>query len=235
MKIEVDLHTHSNYSAHSYSTIYENVMYAVKRGLKGIGITDHGPVIEDGGHVWHFHALKDLPEFAEGVRLFKGIEASLLNADGKMDIDKVNAHNMDYIIASYHGSFEGIFTKEDLERAYLNAMENPQVKILGHIDRGPFEIDYQTIITKAKEKNIAVELNKHSLELDDVYRGRVIKIAEICNDLKVPVVVNSDAHFCTEIGNVGIITDLLTELDFDEGLIINANYENTVKFIGGKQ
>ncbi len=234
MKIEVDLHTHSNYSAHSYSTIYENVMYAVKKGLKGIGITDHGLVIEDGGHVWHFHALKDLPEFAEGVRLFKGIEASLLNADGKMDIDKVNAHNMDYIIASYHGSFEGIFTKEDLESAYLNAMENPQVKILGHIDRGPFEIDYEKVILKAKEKGVLVELNKHSLELDDTYRERVIKIANICNKLKVPVVVSSDAHFCTEIGNVGIMTDLLQTIHFDESLVVNTNYERTAQFIGGK-
>ncbi|MBO7209126.1 MAG: PHP domain-containing protein [Clostridia bacterium] len=235
MKIEVDLHTHSNYTAHAYSTIYENVMYAVKRGLKGIGVTDHGPNFEDGGHIWHFHNLKDLPKVAEGVHLFRGIEANLLNPDGKMDTEFVKPHKLDYIIASYHGPFEGIITKEDLENAYLNAMDNPQVKVLGHIDRGFFEVDFEKIIKKAKEKNIAVELNKHSLELDDTYRGRVIKIAKICNDLKAPVVVNSDAHFCTDVGNVENIFELLEQLDFDCSLIINTSFERTLKFIGGEQ
>ena len=37
----VDLHVHTVASSHAYSTIYEYIMEAGRKGLKMIGISDH--------------------------------------------------------------------------------------------------------------------------------------------------------------------------------------------------
>ena len=71
MKIEADLHTHSVASGHAYSTISELALAAAERGLKMIAITDHGPAIPGGPHLYHFSNLKVLPEYLHGVRLLK--------------------------------------------------------------------------------------------------------------------------------------------------------------------
>lgn len=231
MNIEIDLHTHTLANPHAYSTLYENIMEAKAKGLKGIAVTDHGPDMEDSPHFWHFNCVGGIPKQAYGLKILKGIEANIINKNGEIDARPPFINKLDFVIVSYHPPVYNPKTPEELEEAYLKALDNPYVKIIGHLDRGPFEIDYEKVILKAKEKNVAVELNKHSLSLSADYRGRVIKIAKICNRLKVPVAINSDAHFCSEVGNVGIVFDLLEEINFDKTLILNTDINKTFKFL----
>ncbi|MBQ3114784.1 MAG: phosphatase [Clostridia bacterium] len=235
MKIEIDLHTHTLASSHAYSTLYENLQEAKAKGLKGIAVTNHGPDMEDSPHFWHFNCIGAIPKSAYGITILKGIEANIINKNGEIDARPPFVKKLDFVIASYHPPVYASGTVKELEEAYLNALENPYVKIIGHLDRGPFEINYERVINKAKEKKIAVELNRHSLSLSEQYRGRVIKIAEICNRLKVPVTINSDAHFCSSVGDVGIVFDLLEETNFDETLILNSDINKTLEFLDVKE
>ena len=41
MKLKCDVHTHTLYSRHAYSTILENVAAAKEAGLELLGSTDH--------------------------------------------------------------------------------------------------------------------------------------------------------------------------------------------------
>lgn len=43
MELLVDLCTHTVSSGYAYSTITENTLVASRRGLKLLGMTDHGP------------------------------------------------------------------------------------------------------------------------------------------------------------------------------------------------
>ena len=46
MHIEVDTHTHTVLSGHAHSTIIENATAAARIGLKGIVMSDHGPMLQ---------------------------------------------------------------------------------------------------------------------------------------------------------------------------------------------
>ena len=41
MRITCDVHTHSLYSRHAYSTVEENVRAAAEHGFELLGVTDH--------------------------------------------------------------------------------------------------------------------------------------------------------------------------------------------------
>mgnify|MGYP002866591455 CR=1 FL=1 len=82
------MHTHTLASTHAYSTITENAQWASEHGIKYLGMTDHGVDMQDSPDTWHFENLKILPDFLEGVRIFKGIEANIMDTDGSIDIPK---------------------------------------------------------------------------------------------------------------------------------------------------
>ena len=52
MKLLLDMHNHTIASGHAYSTIQEIAAEANKKGLKYVGITDHGPKMPGGPHIF---------------------------------------------------------------------------------------------------------------------------------------------------------------------------------------
>ncbi len=83
-KYKLDMHIHSVSSGHAYSTITENARYAAQIGMEAIGITDHAPMMPGScGHI-HFLNLKVLPEYIEGVRVYKGIELNITDSAGRV-------------------------------------------------------------------------------------------------------------------------------------------------------
>lgn len=59
MIITSDLHTHTVHS-HGLGTVEENVIAAIKKGLKTIAISDHGP-----GHM--AYGIKDIDKYLEDI------------------------------------------------------------------------------------------------------------------------------------------------------------------------
>lgn len=74
-----DFHIHTVASNHAYSTIRDIVSQAKKKGLKYIGITDHGPSMLDGPHYYYFANLGIIPDIIDGVRVLKGIESNIID------------------------------------------------------------------------------------------------------------------------------------------------------------
>ena len=134
-----DMHTHSIASGHGTGcTISEMAKAASAKGLKLLGITDHGPATLAAGTPSYFRSLTFSPRKRFGLEMFYGIELNILDKEGHTDLDEELLSRLDYAIASIHAQNYKNASCEENTEAYINAMKNPHVKILGHCDNTRF-------------------------------------------------------------------------------------------------
>lgn len=235
MRIIADTHTHTVASTHAYSTVLEMAQYAEKSGLEALAITDHTPNSTDGPHVWHFHNLhKALPRELCGVKLIFGAESSIIDYDGNIDFPEEECKALDWIIASIHRNQLAKASPEEITKLYLGVAENPYVDVIGHCATVGYEFDYEKCLKKFKECGKLVEINESSIIWKNT-ESNFREVIRLCKKYEVPVVVNSDAHFCTLVGHFDNAIRLLNEQDFPEELIVNADWEKLYTFIAAKR
>ena len=80
------------------------------------------------------------------------------------------------------------------------------------------------VVKAFAENGKIVEINAHSFECRPGSAENCRRIAESCKKYGVRVVCSSDAHFFTQIGNVGAAVEMLEEIGFPEELVMNADY-----------
>lgn len=224
MKYLSDLHTHSIVSGHAYTTLLENINYCAEKGIKVLGTSEHAPSMPGAPHYWYFGNLKVVPRVINGVTILKGCEANILDIEGSLDMSDEASKNLDYMIASFHEPVFKPRSKEENTLAILNIMDKyDKVEILGHLGNPNYQLNYETIIKKAKEKDIMIEINNSSL-LGSSRIGSDVnckKVALLCKEIGTKVILTSDAHINTCIGvfNKGI--ELLNEIQMPEELVMN--------------
>lgn len=235
MKIIADTHTHTMASTHAYSTAIENIKHASDIGLKCIALTDHCPALEDAPHLWHFYNIRVIPEHVYGVRVLRGAEANILDKDGTIDLDEVTYVTLEWIVASFHENCCKPMSLEDCTSAYIGVANNPHVDVIGHSGLEDFKYDYEKVIPIFKEKGKLVELNHSTFFMREKSKANCLEIAKICKRIGAPVVVNSDAHFALNVGNVDNVFNMLKDIDFPEELIVNADEERFNEFLKRKK
>ena len=224
MKYLSDLHTHSIVSGHAYTTLLENINYCAEKGIKVLGTSEHAPSMPGAPHSWYFGNLKVVPRVINGVTILKGCEANILDIEGSLDMSDEASKNLDYMIASFHEPVFKPKSKEENTAAILNVMDKyDKVEILGHLGNPNYELDYEAIVKKAKEKNIMIEINNSSL-LGSSRVGSDVnckKVALLCREIGTKVILTSDSHINTCIGvfNKGI--ELLEEIQMPKELVMN--------------
>lgn len=226
MKILADTHTHSVASGHAYSTIDENFRYAAKIGLELLAITDHAPAMPNTTGFIYFANLGILPEYLHGVRFLKGVELNILTVDGKLDLQEEYLKKLDISIASLHIPTFPPKTCAENTSAYIKAMENPLVDIIGHPGDPRYDVDYKEVYRVAKETKTILEMNNCSLIPGGFRDGSdkiMLNILEQSAADGVPVVLGSDAHFYESIGDVARVETLLQTISFPEELILNTD------------
>lgn len=224
----MDLHTHTIASGHAYNTLREMAKAASEKGMEILGITEHAPMMPGTCHNFYFHNLKTVPRELYGIRLLLGVELNILNPDGEVDLKERELKGLDIAIASLHLPCMKPGTKEENTCAYLNAMKNPYVNIIGHPDDGRYEVDYLALVQGAKKFGKVLELNNHSLEpscFRQNARENDREMLQLCMKYQVPVVMDSDAHFDTHIAGFDSARGLLEELDFPEELVLNRSVD----------
>ena len=232
IKITVDTHTHTNVSAHAFSTLEENLSAAAAIGLEGIAMTNHGPDLGDGAVWFHFKSARHLPKYVKGVRLIPGAEVDIMDENGRLDIEDKYLKDLELVIASFHTPcFPPYSDEETVTKAWLNTMENEHVDILGHMGDGRYKCDYERVVKKAKEKGKIIEINNHSFKVREGSRENCRCIALLCKKYSVPVVLSTDAHFSAEVGVVPNSVALLEEIDFPEELILNTSLEKLCDYL----
>lgn len=224
----LDLHTHTIASGHAYNTLREMAKAASDKGLSVLGITEHAPKMPGTCHSFYFHNLKTVPRELYGIRLLLGSEVNIMDFEGNIDLEGRDLKGMDIIIASLHTPCIKPGSIKENTTAYLKAMENPYVNIIGHPDDGRYPVDYRALVEGAKEKGKVLELNNHSLDPKCFRRDareNDLKMLELCKEYAVPVIMGSDAHFDTLIGEFSMAKKLLEEVDFPEELVLNRSVE----------
>ena len=238
MRVEIDTHTHTLASGHAYNTMNEMAKAAADKGLKGLAITEHAPEMPGTCHLYYFQNLKIVPRKRFGIELLLGTELNIMNAEGKVDLSEDVLKTLDIAIASIHiPCFRDERTVENVTAAYENVMENPYVDIIGHPDDGRYEVDYEALVQGAREYGKVLELNNHSMD-PDCNRENAVEndtiMLEYGKKYRVPVVMDSDAHFDLLIGEFDLARDLLTKLDFPEELVLNRSVDAVKKYVNRK-
>lgn len=251
-RIACDIHTHTLFSRHAYSTIGENVEACRAAGIELLGSTDHfSSMLFPEQHVRNFQYLLNVdvwPREWDGVYVLRGAEADIVSLDGMLfgqDIEcaesivgkpyasartlfDIATENLDYLIASVHN---GDFTRgAPIARTtdmYVKALEEPKVLVLGHTGRSGVPFDIDEVLTVARERNKLIEINEHSLEVDERgwFHTVCSRIAQRCAEMGVGIVVSSDAHVAPLIGGFEHATRMLEEIGFPEELIMNRDRE----------
>ena len=246
LRIACDVHTHTIYSRHAYSTIGECVRAAAEAGLELLGSTDHfGAMLfptNDARNFQHFINFGIWPRVWGGVVVLHGCEADIMDLEGHLfgwdvpvDRDITQRprettttlkdfvfRGADYAIASIHNDAPMAGAPlAATTQMYLNVLEDPKVLILGHVGRSGVPFDLDEVLTVAKEKGKLIEINEHSLEGRHAKeaRGRCLAIAERCAELGVMVSTATDAHIYPSVGQFGRVRALLDEVHFPQELV----------------
>ncbi|MFB6138165.1 MAG: DNA polymerase/3'-5' exonuclease PolX [Halobacteriaceae archaeon] len=200
-----DLHVHTDASDGGLSAA-EMASAAAERGHDYLAITDHatgpgmvGGVGLDGDALREQAArVRDLDDETD-VTLFAGVETNV-DAEGDLSTPEDVLADLDLVVASPHSAL-GQDAETATERL-LRAVGHPETDVLGHptgrlLNQRPgLTVDVERVARAAADAGVALEVNSHPSRLD--LDGGAVRTAV---EAGATVVVNTDAHGATELGN----------------------------------
>ena len=221
-KLIADMHMHTLVSGHAYGTIREMAATAGEKNLKLIGITEHAPGIPGTVDPFYYLNLTVIPRVLSNVQILHGCEQKYIDF-------------LDYAIVGIH---KECYTDEGKEKNTDNliaCMKNEKVHFVSHPDDDHTPLNYERLVSAAKQYRVALEVNNSSLVKKDRrlncyenYR----KMLKLCEQQQVPIIISSDAHDPSWVGRFDLAVKLLEELQFDESLILTNDIEKLRAFIG---
>jgi len=233
MRIVADLHTHSVASGHAYNTIDEMARAARDAGLELIAITDHGPNIPGGPHLYYFGNLRVIPATIAGVEVLKGVEANIISPAGDLDLPERSLKKLDFVLAGFHvgTGYDGGSVEENT-RAMIGAMENPHVDAIAHPGNPAFQVNIEEIVRAAKRLGKLLEINNSSLTVTRLdSRDNCFQFARLAAAHGVTVVIGSDAHHASRVGVVDAAVELAERAGLTEDLVLNTSLRRVVDFL----
>lgn len=232
MKFLVDTHCHTISSGHAYSTILENAEAAAEKGLEIIAMTDHGPSMPGGPHIFHIGNQRVIPDYIKGVRVLKGVEANIMDYDGGLDLPESYLKRLEIVIASFHDVCIAPGSVEENTRALIAAMRNPYVDIIAHPGNPDYPIDIDKLIQCAKDTGKLIEINNSSFigsrkgSADNCRR-----IAAKAVEKGVTLTAGSDSHICYDVGRFDKVEEIFSQVGVPEELVINTDPKKLVDFL----
>lgn len=233
MKFKIDLHTHTVFSAHAFSTVYEYIRVAKLKELDLIAITDHGPSLPDSSHESHFYNIRAIPSKVGDLTILKGIEANIL-PNGEIDCCTSISKGLDFVMAGFHAPLYLPNSDKDYNtKNLIKVMKKKEVKIISHPGNPHYPIDFKKIAKAAKKYNVALEVNNASI---NARPGSYDNCLCVINSVKSEggiISIGSDSHFCEEIGELNNAINLLKECNFPIDLVLNTSKEKVIDFLKG--
>ena len=221
MSITGDYHTHTKYS-HGSGFIEDNVLAAVQKNLKEVGIADHGL-----SHVMYGVRRKNIKKMRaetdelsarHNLKIYLGIESNINGAGGHIDISGKYRSDFDIILAGFHKfamahKFRDLFslfyssthqtffrrpTRNMLIRntnAVVRAIIDNPVAILTHINYA-LAVDVKQVAQACADHGTLLELNGKRINLTPDQVGDILATP-------VQLIVSSDAHSPEKVGDFG--------------------------------
>lgn len=238
MTLEVDTHTHTVISGHAWSTLTENASAAAAKGMKGICLTEHGPQLFGGAPDYIPHSQRMLPDTVCGIRVYKGIEANILDSSGRLDIPEEFLKLVEFGIASYHplgGNGIIIGNKEENTAAFKKVLSIPYIDIIGHADDPKVPCDLEALVLEAKKLGKLLELNNNRVASGIYDHSRMKDYILLCKKHGQRVCVGTDAHFSTMVGNAQPILELMDSVGFPSELVVNLTQERFESYLSERK
>lgn len=239
MDFEADLHIHTVASGHAFSTVAENIATAAKKGLKLIAITDHGPGLPGGAHPYHFWNLRILPREMDGVKILRGVEANIIDAEGHLDLDQELLEMLDIVHVALHTNcgYEDRGAKRNTD-TLIKAMQNPVADVVVHPGNIKYPIEPKRVVEAARKHHVLLEVNNSSFLTSTSRAGSYEIDLEIVIEAKTcgaGIVVGSDAHFADAVGRFGAALDLIDAAGFPPDMILNTSAAKVIQFLEEKK
>ncbi len=241
MRFTGDYHTHT-VNSHGKGTVEDNIYAALNRGLKEIAITDHGL-----NHMFFPIKRNKLEKISNEVRLlnksfndikiYMGVEANLISADGEIDIKSHEYRFFDLILCGFHKCvfFKGgsyffkiaapafaakAFKPSSKQIAlntemYIKAIENNPIDIITHLNHD-ISVDVLKIAETAAKYGTYLEINSKTITFDDK-----ILVNELLST-NVEFIVDSDAHKPSDVGNFQNAEELIAKYEIPLNRIANS-------------
>ncbi|RMF05355.1 PHP domain-containing protein [Candidatus Woesearchaeota archaeon] len=179
--LRYDLHMHSKYSKDSFNEPKLMILQAVRMGLNGIAVTDHGSI--KGG----LKACEELRKLKSRGRVPDDFEV-VAGEEVMTDAGEVLAY---YI--------QDEIPKVPLEEALDRIKEQNGIASIAH----PYS---RGVIRKAFTADIEKVLKKHKLDALEGFNARIVldggnrKAQQLATKHNLAMTAGSDAHFLSEIG-----------------------------------
>ena len=236
-----DYHTHTPYS-HGKNTVDENVAQAKALGLKEIGIADHGFA-----HIAYGLRRKALENYKRdcalaqekyGIKVLVGMEANIRGVSGKCDLEESDYDNFDLFLCGKHtfivyedgknrrcygwknlicDKFRQTPSKALIERntaAYINLVKNNPVDAITHLNY-LCPANALEVAKCAADYGTYIELNSKKSHLTDE------ELMDIVQKTSARFIVSSDAHAAKRVGDIKLVEEQLSRLEFPMDRIDN--------------
>jgi len=203
MHLEADLHTHTVASGHAFGTVRETALLAAQKRLKMIAVTDHGPAFPGGPGLPYFHHLRGVPGRICGVEVLKGVEANIIDADGRLDLPPDLLATLDLVVAGFHEGtgYQGGSVEQNT-RAMIAAIHNPLVHVIAHPGNPLYPVETEKVVLAARALGCALEINNASLTLSRPGSGpRCEYLARLAARTGTLVSIASDTHNGFSVGD----------------------------------
>jgi len=136
---------------------------------------------------------------------------------------------LDFVAVGFHAEagYEG-GTADDNTRALLAVMRNPHVDMITHPCDRRFPINLEQVMAAAARYGTIFELNNRSFSpILSGTRDRketCLQMIALAKTYRVPIALNSDAHFDADVGACGYVLSIANEGSLGGRTIINADY-----------
>jgi DNA polymerase (family 10) len=185
------------------ATIEEMVAACAARGYAYMVISDHSKALAmtnglDAARLrLQWREIEEVRQRHPEIRILRSMEVDILG-DGSLDLEDELLEELDLVLVSLHSKMD-LEAGEQTERV-LRALEHPRVNVFCHPTarlinrRKPVEMDLETVLRRAAELGVAVELNAQPrrLDLKDSHLARA-------RELGCKIVISTDAHHTRDL------------------------------------
>ena len=228
-----DLHTHTIASGHAYGTIREMAESASQKQLLMLGITEHAPGIPGTAGEIYYSCLFQVPRKLYGVEILFGSEVNLLD-DGSLSLDDTILQKLDYGIVGIHSLCYSDQGRDTNTEKLIKCMTNEKIRFVAHPDDDHTPLDYKKLVQAAGETNVALEINNSSFRKLD-RRIRCLEnyrtMLDLCRKEGIHIIVSSDAHDPSCVGDHELAIGMLYETGFPEELVLNTSIDKIRAFL----
>lgn len=248
--IIADLHTHTIFSKHAYSTVTENIEVAKQKGLKYLGITDHyfgnGDELDKKNEVNRIKYLEERVNSSDlGINVIGSAEFNLFQEV----FDYKKLETLKWKPIGLHNWFveTDSLTLDALFEEFKLRAECYGVNAFVHIERELHKINHKvygatlsqdikmflsTLVELAKKRDICLEVNESTLVPKEMGSDKRLEFwLRYAKEHRNFIYLGTDAHYCNEVGCFERVISLLNAVDYPKELIMNCNIDLLKTFV----